>query len=405
MILVLLIVVKNYYSQDERSGAIMWQQIAHIILIICMFFSCQVLAMKEEEGSLLEAVVAHKTCALKVPLLVDLSAAVAALQVISKEKWACLPTDVQKRIDDCIRFKQWYTRSDAAWMEYRFPGICLASIAWSASDNLAVGSCNDKIFLLAPYDVVPEKIVSFDAHNDMVQAMVFYHENSKLISGSRDATVKVWDLETQQAENVLSESDAVQSIALHPCSPLLVSCAEEYITLWDIRQEGYLGRWRAHAGGVYALDFHRNGNLLASGSGDQTVKVWDLRSPMRYINNYDDYQSAIYTVKFSPFGEDLFSASEYGVQMLKLNSTKVRQISTTGRDRHIGIISLSCHPKEETIAWDFCNRYINFLDIKTGTLCSSIESEFKNGWILDHSFNQDGTKFAIASKRLEIIEP
>ncbi len=126
---------------------------------------------------------------------------------------------------------------------------------------------------------------------------------------------------------------------------------------------------------------------------------------MRYINNYDDYQSAIYTVKFSPFGEDLFSASEYGVQMLKLNSIKVRQISTTGRDRHIGIISLSCHPKEETIAWDFCNRYINFLDIKTGTLCSSIESEFKNGWILDHSFNQDGTKFAIASKRLEIIEP
>lgn len=84
------------------------------------------------------------------------------------------------------------------------------------------------------------------------------------------------------------------------------------ILLFDMRTSGMLTQVRtlgAHQGAVNALAFSPNGKLLASGSADTTVRIWDPNNPQA-LQTLSGHTTPVTSVAFSADGSVLISRGE-----------------------------------------------------------------------------------------------
>jgi len=125
-------------------------------------------------------------------------------------------------------------------------------------------------------------------HTGYVTSVAFSPDGF-LASASSDKTIKLWEVPTGNPIGTLSGSSWwVNSVAFSPDGTLLASnycgrlftsggCKEGGFALWDVEtaQEVYTGS--GHTGGVNSVAFSPTGRLLATGSSDKTVKLWEIQ--------------------------------------------------------------------------------------------------------------------------------
>lgn len=71
--------------------------------------------------------------------------------------------------------------------------------------------------------------------------------------------------------------------------------------VWDIANRVIRHTFRGHEQDIYSLDFARNGRHIASGSGDRTVRVWDIESGQNVLTL--SIEDGVTTVAISPDGK------------------------------------------------------------------------------------------------------
>ena len=80
------------------------------------------------------------------------------------------------------------------------------------------------------------------------------------------------------------------------------------VALWDVASRREIATLEGHTRRVDSVAFSPDGDLLASGSGDRTVRLWDVAS-QREIAALEGHTRPIHSVAFSPDGDLLASAS------------------------------------------------------------------------------------------------
>jgi WD40 repeat protein len=72
-------------------------------------------------------------------------------------------------------------------------------------------------------------------------------------------------------------TDWVNSVAFSPDGRLLASGSyDKTIKLWDVASGREVRTLSGHTSRVLEVAFSPDGRLLASGSGDETIKLWDI---------------------------------------------------------------------------------------------------------------------------------
>lgn len=125
--------------------------------------------------------------------------------------------------------------------------------------------------------------------------------NKWFVTGSSDATIKVWNLASSEQKAIITgHIMGVRALAVSSRYPYLFSGSEDKtVRCWDLeRTNSPLGcqirDYHGHVGGVYALALHPELDLLFSGGRDSGIRVWDIRTrteAMVLLGHRDDVTS------------------------------------------------------------------------------------------------------------------
>lgn len=110
-----------------------------------------------------------------------------------------------------------------------------------------------------------------------IGAMTFTPDGKTLITGSRDKTIKFFEMPKLIEKKCLTGHTAwVRSLAVSPDGKVLASAGDDNtIKFWDIAAGRHFKTVKGHTAGVRHIAFSPDGKRLASASWDRTIKLWE----------------------------------------------------------------------------------------------------------------------------------
>ncbi|OAQ91003.1 WD repeat-containing protein [Purpureocillium lilacinum] len=153
-------------------------------------------------------------------------------------------------------------------------------------------------------------------HMAGVSCLAWTPDSNTLASGSDDKAIRLWDRVTGRPKTTTRKSRAGQEIAalrghhnyIHclafsPKGNILASGSyDEAVFLWDVRAGRLMRSLPAHSDPVSGIDFCRDGTLVVSCSTDGLIRVWDTSTGQCLRTLVHEDNPAVTNVCFSPNG-------------------------------------------------------------------------------------------------------
>ena len=160
-----------------------------------------------------------------------------------------------------------------------------------------------------------------EAHpGSVVRELSFCPTDAKFASCSDDATVKLWDFERGALDRQLTGKDTdghkshgwdVKCCVWHPEKALVASGSKDnVIKLWDAKAAREVCTLHLHKNTVNQLRWHPSGDFLLSGSRDQLVKLLDLRA-MKEAAAFKGHKREVSALAWHPAHAELFASGAH----------------------------------------------------------------------------------------------
>jgi len=143
-----------------------------------------------------------------------------------------------------------------------------------------------------------------------VFGVAFSPDGSRIAYAHADDRIMLYDLTTGAEETVgkAQRGDAL-TLAFTADGRTLVSGDRANLSLWDVPTRKLLRHLTNHVEQVVSVALSRDSKLMASASGDHTVRLWDTKSwqQVRVLRGHED---EVYSIRFSPDGKRLVSGGK-----------------------------------------------------------------------------------------------
>ncbi|KAF9579508.1 hypothetical protein BGW38_004205, partial [Lunasporangiospora selenospora] len=132
-------------------------------------------------------------------------------------------------------------------------------------------------------------------HTEGIYCIQF--DEHKIVSGSRDNTIKIWDLTTGRCLRTYTGHSASVLCLQYDEERIVSGSSDTTIIVWDLDTGAILQRLRGHADSVLSLRFEKD--TVVSCSKDRTVKIWKI-STGEMLRTLSGHRAAVNAVQFSP---------------------------------------------------------------------------------------------------------
>jgi len=250
--------------------------------------------------------------------------------------------------------------------------------------DLATGSC----------------LKTLQGHTDWLKSIAF-SSSGVLASGSLDKTIRLWDVERGVCVGVLEgHLNGILAIAFLGDGNILASCGVDCtIRLWDIAAKQCLRTLQGHINSIDAIAANPQGTLLASGADDFSLKLWDVASG-ECFRTFKGRNNWIQSVAYSPIPLNSPDYSEIGGIIASGSTDQTVRLWTDGESRvlygHTDLIfSVDFTPDGRTLASGSADQKIRLWDVATGH-CTKVLQGHTN-MVTGVAFSPDGRLLASSS--------
>ena len=162
-------------------------------------------------------------------------------------------------------------------------------------------------------------------HDDVVFCVAFHPKKLLLASGSRDSTVKLWDIAADfssvKCVSIIQHSSWVTALEFHPSAEIIVTgCSNGTVNFWDFSSDlsnpTCITTLRGHDGTVNSVKFHENEHFLATSDWGGNVRIWLISPDGRHaklVGQYLHSSSPVFCIAFHPTAQTLVIGCEEGI--------------------------------------------------------------------------------------------
>lgn len=276
-------------------------------------------------------------------------------------------------------------------------------------------------------------MTTLKGHALTVTSAAITADNNRVISGSQDNTIKVWNLGSSQLERTLSgHTGTVNYLSVTPDGKHIVSAESKSVRIWNLQtgalirklensgtisfvrtsqdgktlvmdggtqiekgttdvsdysyseeqkkyiisifnlQTGTLKRQLVHDNSLTKVQMSLSGNILVSGDSSGTLNIWNLQSGTLQ-KTLIGHESKIQSIAISPDEKTIVSTEEYGqIKIWDLNSGKLK-ITFSGHNDSILYRVRTVIPNNNTlVSWS--NQQIKIWNLQNGNLKHTIKN-------------------------------
>ena len=259
------------------------------------------------------------------------------------------------------------------------------------------------VYLAAVFDGarIHEKKLLSQGHTLLVWNADYSPDGKKILSASKDGTIKEWDAKTGECLKTLETGSFIVTSAAYNLDGKKILSVSQNKTIeeWIVETGSYLKTLVGHKETVSSAVYSPNGKKILSASYDETIKEWDAETG-ECENTLIGHDWAVTTAMYSSDGKKILSAS--WDRTIKEWSTETGKCIKTLSGHKSYVYSAVYSPDGEKILSTSEDNNIIEWNVETGKCIKILTGHTDAVWGAQYSL--DGKKILSASSDQTIKE-
>lgn len=186
----------------------------------------------------------------------------------------------------------------------------IASLAFSTdSRRLVSGSADKTVRVWNLADAKFPEAATFAGHEAAVTGAAFNSNATQVVSGAANNTVKLWDVATgEELKDFAGHTAAVVGVAMTPNNQLVISAdADKTVRFWN-PADGKQLRLITDTAALTAMTVSRDGTRIAAAGADGKVNLYN-QADGKLLSTLTGHTTPVRSLAFSPDGKRMISAA------------------------------------------------------------------------------------------------
>ncbi|PCH41902.1 WD40 repeat-like protein, partial [Wolfiporia cocos MD-104 SS10] len=241
--------------------------------------------------------------------------------------------------------------------------------------------------------------MSLSGHTSVATSVAFIPSTQRIVSGSSDTTLRVWDTRVERCLRVLQgHAYPINGVSVSTRGDYIASgSSDDTIRLWDSHSGGCFAILHGHMSWVTSVSFSPDSTRLISASSNCTLRIWDLQTITEASGRATNgHSSAVCCMTFSPKRPELASCLRDGTIHVWGPMPQRLHNASGGVALDGPIDCVRSSPDGRFIASSSWDHTVRTWDAESGILLSTMHGH--QDWVVSLDISPDGKHIASVSR-------